>query len=326
MSPVAGLPHSESNEGYALLPKQFPGNELLGPHANLLRALADDSDEYPDDELRAIYWTVALENAFDGSHFASSVPGFRFATYGFANPTYERSEFGILVYTWPSDNLKTADPQSQPWVYQSDPNAPYSIEIGNRTFPIFVRQAEYKPHAVGVNPQNGTAACWAKSRRPQLISKNAVLTAKHILAQSVLGHQVLLTHGNGQLLDIAPEGVDAALIEVNPGPPNPLNRLRSRKLIAQWIDVDLHTQHAKIRTKVVEVNSSRGSLHYSLPLRVFLSDSAMPGDSGSLVTTPGGVGIGIYMGSVVNPATQMSEGFCQHLGQAASALQIDLWV
>ncbi len=67
-------------------------------------------------------------------------------------------------------------------------------------------------HSVGVKPQNGTAACWAKSRRPQLASKTALLTAKHILGQSVLGHSVPLTSGSGRLIDLAPEGRRRSLV------------------------------------------------------------------------------------------------------------------
>ena len=318
------LPNYEGNEAYSLLPKHFPNNESLGHYADLLRTLDDEITEYSEDELRAIHWTIALENAFERSRFALSVPGFQMATYGFANPVYERLEFGVIVYVFPSEPHETIDVYPEVSTNQREPHSPYSVHIGNDIFPIFIRQARLQLHSVNVNPQNGTAACWAKSRRPQLASKTAVLTAKHILAQSVLGHPVPLTAGNGRLLDLAPEGVDAALVEVNLLQSNTVKRLRPRKLVAQWIDVDVHTQHSTIRTKVVEVNSSRGSLHYSLPLRVFLADAATQGDSGSLVTTRGGMGIGIYMGSVVNTATQASEGFCQHLGQAANALQVDL--
>ncbi len=90
MSTAMQLPPSE-NEGYSLLPQHFPGNELLGPYADLIRAMDDEASDYSDDELRAIYWTIALENSFDHNRFAESLPGFQMATYGFANPVYEES-------------------------------------------------------------------------------------------------------------------------------------------------------------------------------------------------------------------------------------------
>jgi hypothetical protein len=325
MSPeMEGMPLPQRHEGYDLLPKHFPDAELLGPYVQTLRAWSDETKEDSEDELRAIHWTVALENAFERSRFAASMPGFQMATYGFANPEIEQPAFGVIVYTAPSEVYKIASFYNRDEQNQSDPASPYGITVGDVRFPIFVRQREIEFHSLSVNPRSGTAACWAKSKRPPLASKTAVLTAKHIFGQPVLGTTIPLTSGSGKLIDVAPEGVDAALVEVTQTPATPSRKLRSRTLVAQWIDVDLHTQHSIIRTKVVEVNSSRGTLHHSIPLRIFLAHSANPGDSGSLVTTPSGMGIGLYMGSVTNPGTQLSEGFCQHLAQAASALQVDL--
>jgi hypothetical protein len=326
MSQEMELPQPRRLEGYELLPKHFPDGELLGPYAKILDALRDETIDYSEDELRAIHWTMAIENAFERSGFAASMPGFQMTTYGFANPEVEQPAFGVIVYTVPSDLEENASVYKRPRQPQPDTHSPYAISVGDIRFPIFVRQRKLELHSLGVNPRHGTAACWAKSKRPPLASKTAVLTAKHILRQPVLGQTIPFTTGSGRLIDVAPEGVDAALVEVNQMPATTTKRLRTRKLVAQWIDVDVHTQHSVFRTKVVEVNSSRGSLHYSLPLRIFLAHPANSGDSGSLVTTPGGVGIGMYMGSVTNPATGASEGFCQHLAQAASALQVDLWL
>jgi hypothetical protein len=311
--------------GLQLLPKRFPGGEWLGPYAEMLRSFEDKTKVYSDDELRAIHWTIALENAFENSDLVSAIPGFRMATYGFADPQFEEDAFGIILYTVPFASApfpEIAEPSPKP-----DPFSPYTIVVDEIRFPAFIRRAEPHWHSPGVHPRQGTAACWARSKKPPLASLTSLLTAKHILENVALGNPVPLTAGQGHVIDVAPEGVDAALVQV-PGPyaAGGGKRLRSRRLVAQWTDVEIHKQQSVISTKVIEVNSSRGSLHYSLPLRIFLGHSGQPGDSGSLVMTPGGVGIGMYLGSVVNPATQQSEGFCQHLAQAANALSVQLFL
>ena len=78
-------------------------------------------------------------------------------------------------------------------------------------------------------------------------------------------------------------------------------------------------------TKITEVNSGRGTLHSSIPLRVFLANPGQAGDSGALVRDKNGMGIGLYMGEVTTPAN-VQEGFCQHLGQVEQSLNIDLLI
>ena len=96
-------------------------------------------------------------------------------------------------------------------------------------------------------------------------------------------------------------------------------------LIPQWSDVDIDgSRSGVVRTKVIEVQLGRGVLDPMIPLRIFLARPGVPGDSGALVIdAASGVGIGIYMGGLLNLAGSM-EGCCQHLGQVAYAMNVGL--
>lgn len=71
--------------------------------------------------------------------------------------------------------------------------------------------------------------------------KVGLLTAKHVVGQRILGNPFPLTKGLGRLLDVAPEGLDAALIQVPRAQlPSHLHAFGAQTHIAQWIDVQVY--------------------------------------------------------------------------------------
>jgi hypothetical protein len=310
----------EKCQGLELLPDRLPTQQELGRDRDVYSRVREQIEEYPEDEQRAILWTIALQNAFEEQGVGRSIAGLEMVTYGFADPEYEEDAFGVLVYTVPSvpeldDSLSA----------ESEPA--FAVKVGNLIFPVFVRPARWEFHQLPqVHPANGSAACWARSLKAGLRKKVGLLTAKHVVGQRILGNPVPLTKGLGKLLDVAPEGIDAALIQVPRAqlPPH-LHAFSAQTHIAQWIDVQVYGRESGVfQTKVIEVTPSRGSLHYTIPLRVFLANPGKPGDSGSLVLNANGEGVGIYMGSVTSLANDQVEGFCQHLKQAAETLALEL--
>jgi len=309
----------ENSSGPELLPQKFPPPEALGSDRESYKAFRERLEEYSDFEQRAILWTVALQNAVESEGIERSIPGLERVSYGFGDPDFEEDAFGVIVYRAAS----TAGQDEATLIEEPETSV---IKIANLVFPVFTRSAVWDFHAMNVHPANGTAACWAKSKKNSLKRKAGLVTAKHVVGQHVLGNAVPLTKGYGTLIDLAPEGIDAALVQVPKSVfPHETVPLACETFIAQWTDVQVIGRVSGVfQTKIVEVTSSRGSLHYSIPLRVFLAMPGQPGDSGSLVISDKGLGIGIYMGSVTNIANQQLEGFCQHLGQAADTLSLDL--
>ena len=203
----------------------------------------------------------------------------------------------------------------------------FALKAGSLLFPAFVRPARWEFHQLPqVHPANGTGACWARSLKPGLRKKVGLLTAKHVVGQRILGNPFPLMKGLGRLLDVAPEEIDAALIQVPRAqlPPH-LHAFGAGTHIAQWIDVQVYGRESGIfQAKVIEVTPSRRSLHYTIPFRVFLANPGKSGDSGSLVLNANREGVGIYKGSVTSLANEQVQGFCQHLKQAAETLALEL--
>ncbi|HEV2616688.1 MAG TPA: hypothetical protein VGU63_08790 [Candidatus Acidoferrales bacterium] len=310
----------EKSQGLDLLPSRLPAPQELGGDRDLYARLREQIEEQSEDEQRAILWTIALQKAFEEQRIGRSVAGLEMVTYGFADPEYEKDAFAALLYTAPGvpelDEILLVEPQTD-----------LSVKIGNLQFPAFIRPSRWEFHQLPqIHPANGTAACWARSLKPSLQKKVGLVTAKHVVGQRILGNPVPLTKGLGKLLDLAPEGIDAALIQVpRTLLPSHLHHFVAQTHIAQWTDVQVYGRESGIfQTKVIEVTPSRGSLHYTIPLRVFLANPGKPGDSGSLVLNANAEGVGIYMGSVTSLANDQQEGFCQHLGQAAETLALEL--
>lgn len=300
-----------ASRGLELLPKELPASSALGPFQGLLEKCLS-LDSHTEDQIRVIYWTVALENAFEATGWAKNIPWFRMATYGFADPEAEGDAFGVIAYLAPSlQELKSRD-------------IPDRLDVSGESFPIILRQAEWHLHVPNIHPVLGTSACWARSQRRLLSDKPAILTAKHVVGERPVGSSVPLNRGHGTLLDLAPEGIDAALVEVPRSQwPASTHPLTWQRFVAQWTDVDVYGTSSRFSTKITEVSSGRGTLDPSIPLRIFLATPGQSGDSGALVLDSAGRGVGLYMGSVMTPAN-VQEGFCQHLGQVAESLSVDL--
>jgi hypothetical protein len=301
------------SSGYSLLPPSYPS--ILSPFMgwdDFGAILAAEGKS--EDQARAILWTVALQDAFEATDISRNIPGFSYVTYGFANAEFELDAFAVIVYTAPS-------------LREMNSERPSSVVADGVEFPIIYRPAYWKLHSVSLNPANGTATSWAYSKKPGLQGRPALLTAKHVVSGQAIGSSIPLSKGNGTLLDLAPEGIDAALIEVSKfRVPAKLSAILCPQFVAQWTDVDVDgLQSGSFSTKITEVNSGRGTLHPSIPLRVFLAHAGQPGDSGALVRDKNGFGIGLYMGEVTTPAN-VQEGFCQHLGQVEQSLNIDLHI
>jgi hypothetical protein len=129
----------------------------------------------------------------------------------------------------------------------------FAVKVGNLLFPAFVRPARWEFHQLPqVHPANGTGACWARSLKPGLRTKVGRLTAKHVVGQRILGNPVPLTKGLGRLLDVAPEEIDAALIQVPRAQLPPyLHAFGAQTDIAQWIDVQVYGRESGVYTTQV---------------------------------------------------------------------------
>lgn len=295
------------SSGPDLLPRHSPPGSLVpDPYISLLNAIQDTTLQH------VMYWTVALASAFAEHEIWRNIQGFRFAAFGFADPDFEEDAFGILAYGAPIPGRK---------------DEKILVEAGEAKFPVFVRRSYELYHAVPTeHPALGTAGCWAESFKPIIRGQVGLLTVKHVLQGAQPGSSIATTHGVGTVLDVAPDGVEAALI----APSGPVPRHRANldwlHLVAPWTDVQFEgRQSGRIHTKVTSVHDTRGSLSPWTPIRIYLADRGMPGDSGALVEDGSSQGVGLYMGEIRDLSGRF-EGVGQHLGQAAHSMNLNLYV
>jgi hypothetical protein len=113
--------------------------------------------------------------------------------------------------------------------------------------------------AMGIPPTaSSPSGEWHRRVLGEILLRTKVgrLTAKHVVGQRIL---VPLTKGLGRLFDVAPEGIDAALIQVPRAqlPPH-LHAFGAQTHIAQWIDLQVYGRESGVsQTKVTEVTPSR---------------------------------------------------------------------
>jgi hypothetical protein len=96
-----------------------------------------------------------------------------------------------------------------------------SIVIDDWRFPVVIRRVAERLQGPTVLPANGWSSCWARTRtRTAAPIGPGLLTAGHVCAKLQKGSIVPLDNGQtGILLDVAPPGIDAAVIGTEELPP-----------------------------------------------------------------------------------------------------------
>jgi hypothetical protein len=279
----------------------------------VLEEVAED-----DDKRRTMYWSIRLflklrERAADIAH---RVAGFWQFAVGFLDPVAEGNAFGVIA-------LAQGDVTESTEAFTP-------IEIDKTLFQVVVRPITIAEHALpAMHPSNGTVACWAKSRANTKNSKLGVLTAKHV-AGTRIGSRLKFNGAIGKVVDVAPDGIDAALVD----PPDTFDkaskRLKAAVAVAPWIDVEfIGTASGAHTTKVLSTTDQLGILNSPLfPVRILLADHGESGDSGALITeTFGGSqqrAIGLYMGQFTDQAARIG-GLAQHMEQVVQIMDMELY-
>lgn len=196
------------------------------------------------------------------------------------------------------------------------------MEAGGRAFPVVITHGSYEPHGLPTHPAGGTGTCWVRSTKTSTWN-HGVLTCRHTLATMALGsgvafqasqHHVQPTRG--RLADIDACTIDAAVVEIRPGDwPGGLSPLPICHAVAPGQSVSFQGRFTAGKGTVLRVFQDPGYMGSLFGQRVITDCFGVHGDSGSLLLD-NNVGLGIYMGSIPDPAGGR-EGMFQHLSQAA---------
>ena len=291
-----------------------PPKELIKNYISNDKFLKDLPNS--DIDRSTILWIIALAAKLESSEIWKDIPGYRHAAYGYLDDSFEPNKFGVIIYAHP--------------IVDFEDQARY-IEINQYEFPVSVRRSIIIPHSsLNVHPSLGTASCWAESSKTGLSNPKGFLTVKHdkVLPIGVkINDRIQLTKGYGTVVDLGPDGIDAALIAPDdPALYNPGKSFLAEKYPIPWQSVSFKGRVSRtVNARITAVNDLRGVVYSSnIPLRIYLSDYGSHGDSGAMVFGPNGEGIGIYAGKICDPRGR-EEGYAQHLSQVAGVMSLTLF-
>ncbi|GAB3785388.1 hypothetical protein [Nocardioides ungokensis] len=265
------------------------------------------------DESRLWYWGTRLLLEARRRPKLRAVPGYVYTAAGFLDPHAERNPdgyFGLIVYT----TSATDSPL--------EPRFLSRIDIDGERFPVVVRPTRFELQAPTVQPADGWSSCWARTKVKSDQSLGpGILTAQHVYPQYTQGQRVPLANGTyGRLLDVAPPGIDAAIVETSEAPPPTAGPMTLTPYVAAGSPVTMQLRGRLLETVVVETNNTFLIFNSAaLPLRIGFQHAGTAGDSGGLVLDHTGAAIGIYLGMAVNVAEQRL-GLAQHLFQASEVM------
>jgi hypothetical protein len=306
-------------------PDQLPTEMSMEKVRSTLDWQFDGFWERPIEEQKTLYWAMRLLDQAREDGLAQRIRGFRYFSAGFLDdprPAEEASEdptFGLIAVVAPSTSAETPSHDEN-----AESELPRRIPVDRHSFPIRVRHQVDVLHAPRTQPYGGSATCWAVARASRDRIGPGLLTAKHVVADMVADSVRLSDGTSGRILDLAPDGIDAAIVATGEQPGN--RTLPVQRLVAPWTDVEFSGSVTGLhRTKVKDMTDTRGifSSPY-LPCRVFLGDYGQRGDSGALIrdaTT--GEAIGIYMGEAQDPVGTR-EGIAQHMYQVQLVMDLEL--
>jgi hypothetical protein len=275
----------------------------------------------PHEQQLTLYWAMRLMDRAAEERIPQSVSGFRYLRSGFIDDSdgmggsAASPGFGVTVIAAPSTH---EDTQSQRWLSP--------LIVDGHQFPVQVQRPIETLDSPLVGPADGSAGCWAYSRVSHARRGPGLLTAKHVV-ESAIGGRVPLSDGTfAEVLDTAPDGIDAALVSTCEILGQ--RKIQVQQLVAPWADVEFVGAVSGInRTKIKQITDTRGIFGSSyLPCRVFLAKPGRRGDSGALVRDAATHdAVGIYMGGLRDPAGT-SEGIAQHMYQVQLIMDLELWV
>ena len=156
------------------------------------------------------------------------------------------------------------------------------------------------PHAP-LDPANAAATCWVSDTN----KTQGILTCKHAIVGLSRGSNVAMKDGStGQLIGFAPGSVDAAFIETRSGMPANVNSLaiESHPINGSTVSADFRSRRIA-NAQILNSWYFADNLDPYNAMRVYIDHWGRPSDSGSLVSTGAGKGVGVYTGEFTGNAT-----------------------
>lgn len=264
-----------------------------------LQALGPDISE---GEAIGLGWSLLVsdreEEVWERSR---QVPGFRWSAVGLLHPEVDRwfddyaPAFGVILYAEDEDT-EQAEPQR-------------GLAFDEIKLPVVVRHGRYSEQRA---IPHGRLACWSTSRNGL---RSGWLTARHVADHAGMA-------AVGQVVDRAPECLDAALVNVGVAGAGAVQQLAT-PAVGSGVDIEF----AALRSAtILDVATNLGVQRSSrFPVRFSVNVAGVPGDSGSLIVgTPCGDPLGLYLGAFTS-ATGRQSGIGLALTQIEYFMDLEVY-
>ncbi len=154
-----------------LVPRGLPPSDYLAP--TVVREIIQTA-QLSEFKARIVAWTMAALSIVEVTRRSLLIPGFRFFSFGLADPSVEDRRLAIFAYIAPE-----LFPIVQTGIHFGE------IPLGRERFPIYPRPDVGIGHAISLHPGNpvlnravGTTGCYARLKSNKRIM---LLTAKHVV-------------------------------------------------------------------------------------------------------------------------------------------------
>lgn len=208
--------------------------------------------------------------------------------------------------------------------------------IFNITYPIIIepRKIEYHNKPNINSPSTAVSSCFVKPKSGKTFYynnqwKSGILSVRHAFAPYYqLGTNVFLSDGTQSSIveiDQFSSNIDAAVIEYTNLPSN-LKPISLAGPVAPGDNITVQTSSNIFNATVLRIFEHPSSDSYLLGNRIFIDNTGVKGDSGSLATKKSGnsdKAVGVYIGCLkIYP----DEGILQSMRQITNAFELEIYI
>jgi hypothetical protein len=220
--------------------------------------------------------------------------------------------------------------------YYEENNYPFG-EFGGRGITPFIlepRKIEYHNQPNITSPSSAVSSCFVKAKSGKTFYYNnpwtsGILSVRHAFGPNYqLGTNVLLSDGTQSTvveIDQYSSNIDAAIIDYKNLPIN-LAPITLATPVAPGDNITVKTSSSQFNATVLRIFEHPSSYSSLFGHRIFIDNTGVPGDSGSLAIKSNGncdEAVGIYLGCLrINP----DEGIIQSMRQITSAFELEIYI
>jgi hypothetical protein len=220
--------------------------------------------------------------------------------------------------------------------YYDENNYPFGEFVARGIYPFILepRKIEYHNKPSITSPSTAVSSCFVKPKSGKTFYysnpwNSGILSVRHAFGPNYqLGSTVLLSDGTQSSvveIDQYSSNIDAAIVEYTNLPSN-LTSINLATPVAPGDNIKVMTSTANFTATVLRIFEHPSSYSSLFGHRIFIDNTGVPGDSGSLAVKNNGVcdeAVGVYIGCLkINP----DEGILQSMRQITNAFELEIYI